>query len=400
MKPNLKAILQASGVTFVTRDYERATGLPPTTPGFFIISNSTPSGKAKVHDLFIDEGEPLDTLSLLKHPLSHSFIESHGKQVLVFKNTSFIESTCKEQGWRLLNPSASLARTVEEKISQIEWLGELSRHLPEHRVDTLEKISWGNKPFILQFNRTHTGLGTYFISSQADLQELQKQFPKRPSKSVRFLQGPAFTTNVVVAKDVILTGNISYQITGLQPFTDNSFATIGNDWALPHAILSEQQKEKIFQIAQNIGEKLRSEGWKGLFGIDVMVEEKTKEVFLIEINARQPASTSFESQLQEKNRQIENEITTFEAHLLALLDQNLSECKIIELKDGAQIVERVKEKKSETNKEQINISDIQILEYKNTEIGSDLRRFQTPHSFMREHNVLNEVGNHIATLIS
>lgn len=399
MKPDLKAILQASSVTFVSRDYERATGLPSSTPGFFIISNSTPSGKEEKNALFIDEGESLDTLSLLKHPLAHSFIETHGKQILVFKNTSFIENICNEHGWHLLNPSASLARIVEEKISQVEWLGALSHYLPEHSVDILENIFWKNESFILQFNRTHTGLGTHLISSEAQLQELQKQFPKRPCKTVRFIQGPAFTTNVVVAKDIVLTGTISYQITGLQPFTDNPFATIGNDWTLPHKILSPVQKEKIFQIAKDIGEKLRIEGWRGLFGIDVMVDTKTKEVYLIEINARQPASTSFESQLQETNRKKENEITSFEAHLLALLEQNLSECKIIELKNGAQIVERIKEDKKPSPRK-IDISDIRLLEYKNNEIGSDLRRFQTTHSLMQEHNDLNELGNHIATLLS
>ena len=96
----------------------------------------------------------------------------------------------------------------------------------------------------------------------------------------------------------MLLGNISYQITGLKPFTDLPFSTIGNDWALPHKYLSKKQISQYKKIATDVGLKLQKAGWKGLFGIDVVVDDKTNKLYLLEINCRQPASTTYESQLQ------------------------------------------------------------------------------------------------------
>ena len=82
-------------------------------------------------------------------------------------------------------------------------------------------------------------------------------------------------------------------------------------------------------------------GWKGLFGIDVIYDEERDQFKLIEINARQPASTTYESQLQSKFRGHGlTGSTIFEAHLAALTDSPLTE-KQIEINDGAQIVQRV-----------------------------------------------------------
>ena len=114
----------------------------------------------------------------------------------------------------------------------------------------------------------------------------------------KYIDGPLFTNNNVVAKDTVLLGNINYQITGLLPFTENPFSTIGNDWELPRKILTKKQLARYNKIATDVGNRLRDSGWKGLFGIDVVLEQSTGKLYLLEINCRQPASTTYESQLQ------------------------------------------------------------------------------------------------------
>ena len=80
-----------------------------------------------------------------------------------------------------------------------------------------------------------------------------------------------------------------------------------------------------------------------MFGVDIIAEEKTGRLFLQEINARQPASTTFESQLQQKSevRNQKSEITTFEAHLASLLNLPNDNYTLISIHDGAQIIQRV-----------------------------------------------------------
>jgi hypothetical protein len=386
---------------YVTRDIERALGLPLSTPGYFIISNFTPFSKqiAEAHEniLLIDEGKLFDTHELLIHPLAQQFITTvSNPQILVFKNTTTIEKICAEKDWQLLNPSAKLAQNIEEKISQVEWLGELKKYLPPHKIQVAKGVTFDGTPFILQFNRAHTGCGTRLITSAEQLAEIQDKFPDRPVRITQFIEGPMLTSNNVVCADKVLVGNISYQITGTPPFTDNPFTTIGNDWHLPHVLLSDDLKMQYDSMAKEIGDQLRSSGWKGLFGIDVVFDSVAQKLYLIEINARQPASTTYESQLQ-------REFTVFEAHLAALLNIQF-ENSLREIQTGAQIILRVGEKLTESQEYYINklLSlnlDLILIPYTNTELGSDWIRIQSTQSLFSAHNEMNELGEKIRKTI-
>jgi glutathione synthase/RimK-type ligase-like ATP-grasp enzyme len=235
--------------------------------------------------LLIESNRLLDTHELLTHPTTVAFLKTlHHPQLLVFKNTTVIENICHEQGYTLLNPPARFSQMVEEKISQIHWLGKLAKFLPPHKVQTCNKMEWENKPFILQFNFAHTGNGTFLIDSQEALNKIKKDFPERPVRILKYIQGPTFTNNNVVWGEKILSGAINYQITGISPFTNRPFATVGNDWQIPNKILTKKQRENYYALAEKVGEKLAASGWRGLFGIDVVMDHKTGKLYLIEVN--------------------------------------------------------------------------------------------------------------------
>ncbi len=401
----LASALKSNPIAYVTRDIERALGLPLDTSGYFIISNSTSFAKrianGRTNVLLIEETELLDTREILENTIAQNFIKENSiKNILVFKNTPQIENICKNNNWNLLNPVAELANRVEEKISQIEWLGELAKYLPPHRITTCKEIKWDNLPFILQFNRAHTGQGTFFIQTETDLKLIQEKFPDRPVRVTDYIKGPMFTNNNVVTKEKILIGNINYQITGLTPFTDQPFSTIGNDWSLPDKLLSQNQKNQYHEIATAVGLRLSAYGWKGLFGIDVVLDEATDKLYLIEINARQPASTTYESQLQQSYKQTNishQQLTTFEAHLASLLDLNHN-LDIIKINDGAQIILRVQSSEPKAQRdmiERLRPTELNIIEYQNTTIGSDLLRIQSKNGIMEGHNKFNKIGKKI-----
>jgi carbamoylphosphate synthase large subunit len=280
-------------------------------------------------------------------------------------------------------------------------LEELKKLLPPHKVVVCKNISWKGKKFILQFNRAHTGSGTLLIESEKQLEELQKKFPERPVRVVKYIEGPMFTNNNVVWGKKILCGNINYQITGLKPFTERPFATIGNDWALPHKLLSKKQLKEYETIAKKVGQKLQKSGWKGLFGIDVILDEKTKKLYLIEINARQPASTTYESQLQKKVSSMKYGVSSFEAHLASLLELDPDHLKLIEIESGAQIIQKVTtnysllKPKLKKITEQLKKDGFKTVNYNNTELETDLLRIQSTKGIMKAHNKFNENGEKI-----
>lgn len=416
--------LKSRPIIYVTRDIERALGMSLDLDGYFIISNSTLFGKMAVtghaNALLIEEPELLDTYELLKNEKVIEYISKiPNPNILVFKNTLQIERICQQNNWKLLNPPAALAAKIEEKNSQVEWLGDLAELLPPHAIKICKKVEWPDEPFILQFNRAHTGNGTLLITSFEQLQKIQTKFLDRPVRVTKYISGPMFTSNNIVTKTGTLVGNISYQITGLAPFTDQPFATIGNDWALPRKLLSDAQIAKFHKIVQTVGLKLQKENWRGLFGVDIILDEMTRELYLIEINARQPASATFESQLQNmrtakntprlrsgpaklRQRKITN-LTIFEEHMASLLDLDLIDHELIKIDDGAQIILRNSQSQKKININSI-ISELtkaqfQIMEYANTKPDSDFLRIQSCAGIMKKHGVFNKVGTKILNII-
>lgn len=386
---------------YIARDIDRAISKPLAEDGdYFVVTNKT-SFWADYHNhknvLFVDGDKKLDTHELLSHDTVKEWInEKENPELIVFKNTTRIERVCKEHDWTLLNPIAELAARVEEKISQLEWLGELTSLLPQHEMILGKELVWAGESFIIQYNRAHTGEGTLFVDSEEKVSELKETFPERPMRKTDFVDGEMFTVNAVAAGDKTLLGNISYQITGLAPFTDNPFATVGNDWGFAAQTLSDEQKSVIADMATKIGEKLRTDGWKGLFGIDV-IRDKQGNIFLIEINARQPASTTFESYLQFV--QDKEGISAFDAHLAALQGNDVAG-ELVSITNGAQLVLRKQDGMDSdvTTIAQELKKQFHVVGYSNERTGSDLVRVYSMNAVMAAHGKLNDIGENIATV--
>ncbi|MEK7625152.1 MAG: hypothetical protein AAB467_02255 [Patescibacteria group bacterium] len=395
-------------IIYVTRDIERALGHQPQK-SFYIIANETPFAKrlsvGNPNIVLVSKPTLLDTHELLQLTETKKFINSIANpRLLVFKNTELIERICKRNNWKLLNPDARLATNVEEKISQLDWLGALKKFLPPHQVILGKDLEWKKENIIIQFNRAHTGSGTLLIKSPRDTDEIRKKFPKRPIRVTKFIDGPCLTSNNVVWDGEILHGPIMYQITGLSPFTQNKFATIGNDWQLGNKLLDDPQWNNYKAIVEGVGRKLMADGWRGLFGIDAILDQASGEIYLIEINARQPASTTYESILQ-------GDSTTFEAHLSALLGLPKAKFVLTSVIEGAQIIQRVPQsplgrgrgglanRGQKSKVQRLESLGLNVIEYANTEPEKDLLRIQSKEGIMLAHNQLNELGKKIAAIL-
>ena len=400
-------------IIYIAREIERALGKEPVG-NYFILTNTTSYAlemqeKYPSNIWLIKSPEILDTHEILALPEVQETIGKYNAQLLVFKNTIQIERLCAEKNWTLLNPSAELAEKIENKITQVEWLGELSSLLPPHKIQSAKDIVWPGKPFIVQWSHGHTGDGTLLVQNEKDLDAIKQKFPKRSARASDFIKGPMFTANIVVTNSIILLGNISYQITGALPFTDNPFTTIGNDWSVTHTILSDAHVKDFEAMAQKIGIKMQKDGWKGLFGIDVIYDEERDMLCLIEINARQPASTTLESEFQSTllSHGVKG-MTTFEAHLQALMGIPVASA-LIPINDGAQIVQRLTKAfllKNEKNLEDaFNIQGLlkagyKVISYKNVKTNSDLFRIQSEQGIMETHLKFNKRGKDIIGLVS
>jgi hypothetical protein len=397
--------LAKNPIVYVVRDIERALGLP-LKPGYHIVTNKTAFAKVALaknkNVCLIAEEHLLSTLELLKHPAVQKYIERlPNAHLVVFKNTPIIERWCEEHNLKLLNPPAALSTQVEEKISQLDWLGELATLLPPHKKMLGKDLPALGFPYIVQFNRAHTGQGTFLVRSVAEALAIGSKFPHRPVRLTQFIAGNVFTLNALVWGKAVLSGPISYQITGLKPFTENPFATIGNDWALPKKLITGKQTKEIGNIVQAVGKKLMAQGWRGLFGIDVLVAN-TGNVYLLEVNARQAAGASFESRLQEKNAK-GKKVTTFAAHLAALLQLPYKKEVLAPVVTGAQLVARIPELAQPRNQKKVSLALKKLrctaVTYDNNKPGEDFVRAQTVQSVMAASAQFNPLGERIAAAV-
>jgi len=402
-------IPQDKKIVYVTRDIERALGMNPESQ-YQIVSNDTPYG-SKIKLQFPDgvmlvkpSGTNLKGTTDLLSASEVSKLIAPGSKLLVFKNTLRVEAAAKSHGWDLLNPPATLSERVENKLSQVRWLGPLgTKYLPPHGSKLAKMITWKNSgPIVIQWAHGHTGDGTILVKAPEELRAIQEKFPERMARVTAYVDGPSFTVNAVVTPSRVLMANISYQITGLAPFTDNEFSTVGNDWGLAKKLLTPEDVKAMETMVTEIGERLRTDGWKGLFGVDVIKDEARNRIYLIEINARQPASTTYESTLQLKARENgARGLTTFEAHIRSLLGLPIDE-DIISISDGAQVIQRVTKNIQSLFDEVTKLLEKQSLEvvsYQNNAYNSDLLRIQSKTSIMDLHGSLNEKGRAIAEAI-
>ena len=322
----IRDFLHRQPVWYVTRDAERAGG-GEGWDRFFVVTNDSPFARllerrSAAPVLRIQQDRPLSTLELLRSEETRAFIKRYAAgmrpSIVVFKNTPLIEQECRARGWYMLHPPASLAESIELKRPQSSLFSRERIQVPRFRWVTPERVSWDELadefgvPLVAQFNRSHSGGGARLLSCAREWEEVVQAFPRREVKVSEWVSGVPLTVNgcIGVQKDAVFS--VSVQITGKEPFTKEPLATVGNDWSAGSRFLEYARAEEM----QLLVAALRMQGWRGLFGADMVMEHATGNMYIIEVNARQPASAVCESSLLEAHGA---PYTTMQAHIAALL---------------------------------------------------------------------------------
>lgn len=334
-----------NAIFYVTLDPERALGLEDILPNYTIVCpyKSRLTEKLKRQPYTHDREQKVKFI-VLEEELAEREVEKivqrgtygilsgcarsrearrsgiipRNSYIMVLKNSELIENFCKRHGWNLIAPKAKIAGQFENKISQYRLLKNVVPY-PKSVIAILKSQKrfaslTGGKAIVLQFNRGHSGNTTFFLKSKGDLENLAKKFPKREAKISEYIKGKTYTLNCLVLRNgEVITGSLSEQITGLKGATNNPNTTCGNDFVAPRKLKTTQIK-KVRDISQNVGMALYKKGYRGLFGIDVIISESrpalpagrqagrqgTHKVYFIEVNTHQPASISFEAKIHRK----------------------------------------------------------------------------------------------------
>jgi predicted ATP-grasp superfamily ATP-dependent carboligase len=254
---------------------------------------------------------------ILRTPSIINYLKSLKQKpaLLFFKLSPSIEQLVKKHRFILVGSSYRMYKKYENKINFQNLIDKLNIPSPRHIIIDAKnldydriKSSLGEK-FVIQIPDVTLGSGTFFIKNKHDfIRTTEKESIKqsvlgnKPLKITRLIDcacSPSMT--VCITKSGVLHTNLQKQILDIEDVIENdrrSGVYCGHDWT------SSNFNKKIYDQAHQIADKIGSyfkerERFRGIFGIDFVLEKKTGILYPIEANIRLLGSFPMLSMVQE-----------------------------------------------------------------------------------------------------
>lgn len=211
--------------------------------------------------------------------------------------------------------SPTIAHAYEHKRYFRDEFADLI-NLPEYEVMRLDELNddafhdlqsrWGT--LVLQEVESSGSKGTFIVNTlekfQSALENLRKVSYSGTIVVSKFIEGSSCSVQVCVTKYGIFTGGLQKQLvdslylcnTDLPEVSKWCGGELGGNYP-------EILKHRTQEIATIVGSELASHGYRGIFGIDLIVTPQN-DVYAIEINARLTGYTNILSDMQYEKRKI------------------------------------------------------------------------------------------------
>jgi len=277
--------------------------------------------KCPVHSIrgdFRSDLKTLNSLEILRHPAVEKYLSSLGKVGLfLYKSTANIEAIADKFGWKIIANRSSVRDPYENKKIFREILkkvgvepvpGEIFKinQFDEKVFEEMQK-KYGPK-LVLRLPEVTKGggRGNTFIDKKEDLprfwqnvERLTPYFNIQHVIAVKFIKGVSPSITGCATRFGVLTGVVQTQILDIPEVINTQKGGglfCGHDWSYRH--YSDKVQKQAERIARRFGEYLYQKGYRGIFGIDLMVEEKTEKVYPIECNPRYTGAFPVYSMMQ------------------------------------------------------------------------------------------------------
>lgn len=274
---------------------------------------------------------PRNSSSLLSHFETQKYLKKFKNPlILPYKLSRKIERAALENYWQIAAAPYHFGKQFfEDKIKFREILHKIgvlptpgkilsfSSFLNSSFLDLKKEFSL---PFVIQHPRKGGGKGTFFIKNDYDLKIVKEVLQKFKTKKVivaKFIKGPTPSITGCVTRFGILSTRLQYQICDIpelyqRPYCSGLFC--GHDWSASYfssKILSEAKK-----TVEKVGNYFKNQGYKGIFGLDFVLDQKNEKLYLTECNPRLLGSMPSLHMVQIEN----NEPPIIAFHLLEFLN--------------------------------------------------------------------------------
>ena len=302
----------------------------------------------------------LNSFAILSHPEAQKYLKSLGRiGIFVYKSSEKIEEICRQNGWRLIaNPPSirdpyenkKIFRETLEKIGIEPISGEILK-ISEFNEGVFGKLQnkYGEDLVLkLPEVRQGGGKGNTFVSKPVDLKrfwqkvkELGEIYDLQHLIVEKKIRGVSPSITGCVTRFGVLTGVVQTQITDIPEVIDvkkggGMFA--GHDWSFCH--YPEEVQNQARKIAKRFGEYLYQKGYRGIFGIDLIVEEKTGKVYPCECNPRYTGAFPVYSMIQLRQGELPFDVFHLLEHLDLDYEMNFEEIQKLywQKKEGAHLI--------------------------------------------------------------
>jgi biotin carboxylase len=255
--------------------------------------------------VFVPESRSEDTFSsmeemnnyLLAHPEFYDLVREKGtggKAVLVMFDAE-TERLAAELGIDIALPPAELRHRMDSKLVTTRMGNEAGVPSVPNALGAvadydglleLAGTSGLGDDLVVQLPWGDSGKTTFFINSRDawDAAAADHELTGVELKVMKRITCRAVAVEAVLTRHGTLVGPIMADITGYAELTPYKGGWAGNDVYLE--VLTESQRVRARVLTQNLGARLATEGYRGFFEVDYLVDTDTGELYLGEINPR------------------------------------------------------------------------------------------------------------------
>ncbi len=231
---------------------------------------------------------------LLEHKEVRDLIGDEGGLALFVFFDEETERLAAECGLKLAMPPAALRHRLDSKIVTTQLGNEAGVPSVPNRLgrardyDELLELATGlGTDLVVQTPYGDSGKTTFFVRGAEDwVDDLAGQ----ELKVMKRINCRAVAVEAVLTRHGTVVGPVMRDLTGYPELTPYRGGWCGND--IFSDALSPEHRERARVLTQQLGDRLATEGYRGFFEVDYLVDLDTGELYLGELNPRLSGVTS------------------------------------------------------------------------------------------------------------
>lgn len=244
-----------------------------------------------------DSGEAINNWLLLNAEVRAHMTANvpHGerpKVAMVFFDEE-TERICRELGYDLILPSATLRNQLDSKIETTKLGNEAGAFSVPNVLTTADTYAQLNTEakkedlgtdLVVQTPYGDSGKTTFFIAAEEDWNRHKHDIIGEQLKIMKRINNTPVAVEAVITSSGVVVGPFLTELAGFAELTPYKGGWCGNE--MTPDVLTADQRTRARELVRRMGEGLRKRGYRGFFEVDVLVDLDTDDVWLGELNPR------------------------------------------------------------------------------------------------------------------